>query len=86
MSMPDNTTNLSVLGVVKWLMVIGSLPLLWTAWQGIVQQQVAGNGPPAAQVLTGREAVWFGAQSLLWAALLLAGAWALWFFWQRYED
>lgn len=90
MSMPDNTTGLSFLGVVKWLLVIASLPCFVKAWQGIVGRETAtGYARSAAgstALLTGADAVNYGLLNLLYAALLLAAAWALWYFWQQYED
>lgn len=88
--MPQNTTGLSIAGVVKWLLVIAALPCLVKAWQGIVDRTTAtgyGRSDAAtAQLLTGTDALWFGLQNLLFAALLFGAAWAIWYFWQQYED
>lgn len=37
-------------------------------------------------LLTGPDAVKFGLLNLLYTVLLNAGAWAIWYFWQQYED
>jgi hypothetical protein len=88
--MADNTTNLSIAGVVKWLLVIASFPCLIKAWQGIVSRTTAtGYGRfdvNSSQLLTGGDAVRYGLLNVLYAALLIGAAWAIWFFWQQYED
>jgi hypothetical protein len=88
--MAQNTTGLSFLGVVKWLLVIASLPCFVKAWQGSVGRETAtGYGrsdPSTTMLLTGADAVKYGLLNLLYAALLLAAAWAIWYFWQQYED
>ncbi len=90
MAFPTNDTGLSVLGVIKWLLIIGSLGPFFKAYQGLILQETAtGYGVSSAaatQVLVGGEAVKFGLQNLGLGILLLGAAWALWFFWQRYED
>jgi hypothetical protein len=88
--MADNSTNLSLAGVVKWLLVIASLPCLVKAWQGVVQRTTATgylrSDASTAQLLTGGDAVRYGLLNILYAALLIGAAWAVWFFWQQYED
>jgi hypothetical protein len=88
--MADNSTGLSFTAIVKWLLVIASLPCLVKAWQGIIGRVTAtGYGRSDAsttQLLTEGAAVRYGLLNLLYAALLLGAAWALWYFWQRYED
>src|SRR3989442_10488365 len=89
-SMSQNTTGLSVLGIVKWLLVIASLPCVVKAYQGIIQCETATgyarSDAARASLLTGTDAVKFGLLNLLFAALLIAAAWAVWYFWQQYED
>lgn len=88
--MPENTTGLSLAGVIKWLLVIAALPCLVRAWQGIVHRMTStaygSSGFDRSQLLTGNAAVWFGVENLLIAAILIAVAWAVWYFWQQYED
>lgn len=87
--MAENTTGLSVTGIIKWLLVIASLPCLIKAWQGVIVRVTAtGYGPRdvnRSYLLTGWDAVRYGWLNLLYAVLLIAGAWALWYFWQQYE-
>ena len=86
----DNSTGLSVPGVIKWILVIAALPCLVKAWQGIVQGVTATGyargDASSAMLLTGSDAVKYGLLNLLYAGLLFTGAWAIWYFWQRYED
>jgi hypothetical protein len=86
----DNTTNLSIAGVVKWLLVIALFPCLIKAWQGIVSRTTATgylrSDASTSRLLTGSDAVWYGLLNVLYAALLMGAAWAIWFFWQQYED
>jgi len=84
--MPDNSTGISFLGIVKWLLLILSLPCLVKAWQGIIMRQTAYGGRSDPQPLTGAAAMSYGLWNLLYAILLIVAAWALWYFWQRYED
>ena len=90
MSWPENTTNLSVAGVLKWLFIIASLPCFFKAFQGIVLQKTASGygqmGASSTELFTGTEAVKYGLENLGLAALSLGIAWALWFFWQQNED
>lgn len=87
--MPQNTTGLSILGFIKWALIISSFPCLVKAWQGIILHQSAtGYGrydSAASKLVTGGDALSFGIQNLLLAAVLLAAAWAIWYFWQQYE-
>jgi hypothetical protein len=81
---------MSLAAVVKWLLVIGSLPCFVKAWQGIVLRTTAtgfGRADAAStRLLTGGEAVKYGLVSLLFAALLLGAAFCVWYFWQKYQD
>lgn len=83
---PQNTTNLSFAGVVKWILIVGSLPCFVKAYQGIVQRVSATSmGRTTGNLLMGDEALKYGIQNLLIALLFLASSWAVWFFWQRNE-
>jgi len=88
--MAENSTGLSFLGIIKWLLVIMSLPCFIKAWQGIIDRQTAtgyGRGDAGTtQLLTGGVAIRYGLLNLLFAALFIAAAWAIWYFWQQYED
>jgi hypothetical protein len=88
--MTENTTNLSFLGVVKWLIVIGSFPCFIKAWQGVIGRQTAtGYGrfdAGSTQLLTGADAIKYGLWNLLYGVLAIGAAWAIWYFWQQYED
>ena len=67
-----------------------SLPCFVKAWQGIIGRQTAtGYGrydASTTQLLAGADAVKFGLLNLLYAAIFIAAAWAIWHFWQQYED
>lgn len=84
---PINSTGLSAIGAIKWMLVIAALPLFLKAWQGMVERKTAtGSGRRVGDLLTGDAAFRFGLESL-WAALVcLVLAWALWFFWQSHEE
>lgn len=89
--MPTNTTGLSIIGFIKWILVISSLPCFVKAWQGIVEHVTsAGYGRfdvnTGNRLLLGPDAVRFGLLNLLYGIAFLSVAWAVWFFWQRYED
>ena len=80
---PTNSTGLSFAGVLKWLLMVLSLPSFVGAYRGIVGQRVAIN---KSTLVTGTEAVRHGLFNLLVAACFLAASWAVWYFWQRNED
>lgn len=80
--LPENSTGLSFLGTVKWLLLILSLPCLIKAWQGIIVRQTSDG----YRLLTDGAAIASGWWNLLYAFLLIGAAWAIWYFWQRYED
>ena len=88
--MTINSTNLSIPGVIKWLLLIAALPCLVKAWQGIIGRETAtgyGRGDAArAMLLTGPDALRYGMLNLLGALALCTAAWAIWHFWQQYED
>lgn len=90
MGFPTNSTNLSLAGALKWLLVIASIPCWFKAWQGVVGRETATgygrSGAASTRLLTGDEALAFGLWNVLYGVLLLAAAWAVWFFWQRNED
>ena len=84
---PDNSTNLSVAGVFKWIAIISGGVMLYKAFQGIVLKTGAmGSERSVGMPLTGADAVHWGLANLGYAAIAFAIAWALWFFWQRNED
>ena len=88
-SLPTNTTGLSVLGFVKWLVVIMAIPFVMKAWQGIVGRETStgfSRASAGGELVTGAPAIWFGLYSLGIGLVLIGVAWAIWFFWQRYED
>ena len=88
--MAQNSTGLSISGLIKWILLIAEIPCVINAWQGIVNGVTATgysrSDAGRAELLTGHDALWFGLRKMLWAALLTGAAWAIWFFWQRYED
>lgn len=85
--MADNSTNLSLAGVVKWILIISSMPLFVKAWQGLIQHKSATNyGRTTGDLLEGGEAIAYGWQSLGLALLLLGVAYLVWRFWQENED
>jgi hypothetical protein len=65
MSPPINDTNLSLAGVLKWLVVIGSLLFFVRSWQAF--------SAPAFSVRD-------GLLNLTYGALMIAASWAIWFF------
>lgn len=89
-SMADNSTGLSFAGIVKWFLIVASLPCFVKAWQGIIGHTTATgysrSDAATTQLVTGSDAVRYGLLNLLYAVLCLGTAWAIWFFWQRYED
>ena len=88
--MVENSTDLSVPGVIKWVLIIGACPCLIKAYQGLVNKKTATGygsiGASRTNLLLGDDAVKFGWENLGMAALFLAAAWAIWFFWQQHED
>ena len=88
--MPENSTNISFVGVAKWFLVVFSLPCFVKAWQGISLRLTATGYSRSevtrSQLLTGKEALAYGLENLLMGILLLLAAGALWFFWQRNEE
>lgn len=74
--------------MVKWLLAIVSVPFWMKAWGGIFEREVStlyGRNDPAEE-LTGRAALHFGLWNLLYGALCIAAAWAVWYFWQQNEE
>lgn len=87
MRWPDNTTGLSLAGVIKWIFIIQSGVFLFRAYQGLIQKKTAtGAGRRVGEYLAGNEAITMGLQHLGLSVLCGAIAWALWFFWQRHEE
>lgn len=87
MRWPDNTTGLSLAGVIKWISIILSAVFLFQAYQVLVQKKTATSaGRHVGEYLVGNEAVMMGRQHLGLSVLCGAIAWALWFFWQRHEE
>jgi hypothetical protein len=87
MSFPTNDGGLSIAAVVKWLLMIFGGVFVYQAYQGIVLKEGAtGSIRNVGNPLHGSEAVKWGLGNLGYAFLLFAGAWAVWFFWQRNED
>lgn len=87
--MANNSTGLSLAGIIKWLLIIISFPFFIKAWQGIVGHVTtddSGNGHSTGALVTGSEAIHFGGLNLLYAVLCLIGAGAVWYFWQQNED
>jgi hypothetical protein len=84
--MPENSTGLSIAGIVKWILLLMTLPLLVKVWQGLVLHQTTDNSGRFGQLVTGGAAVREGLLSLIYLCLCLAGAWAIWYFKQRNED
>ena len=81
MSWPSNDTGLSVPAVLKWLLIIASIPMFIKSFQGIVQQKTADNvGRQTGNLLLGSEAVGFGWKCFGIGVLLLGCAWAIWRF------
>lgn len=79
---PQNSTGLSFAGIVKWILMIVSIPFWLNAWSGIVSRNVthaeSKSGP--VEVLTGSDALRFGLSQAGYALLFLASAFAVWFF------
>lgn len=87
MRWPDNSTGLSVAGVVKWFLIIDCAVFLFKAYQGLIQRKTAtGGGNRVGEYLTGDEAIKLGLQHLGLAVAFGAAAWVIWFFWQRHEE
>jgi hypothetical protein len=87
MGFPTNDGGLSIAAVVKWLLAIASLPSFVKAYQGIVERKTATSfGRSTGDSLEGERALRYGLANLAIAALLVAGAWAVWRFWQSNED
>ncbi len=90
MGFPTNSTNLGLAGVFKWLLLIASTPCWIKAWHGIVDRVTATGygrfGSASTRLLSGDEALRYGLKNVLYAALLVAAAWAVWRIWQRNED
>lgn len=84
--MSDNSTGLTLAGIVKWILLISTLPLFVKVWQGLVSRQTTNNTGRFGQLVTGSDAIREGLLSLLYAALCIAGAWAIWYFKERNED
>ena len=81
---PGNPTNLSGAGVIKWFLIVLSLPCCYWAWNGIVRRDVyASDG---LTKLTGAAAAREGWISLGYAGILWIVALLIWFIWQRNED
>lgn len=85
---PQNSTELSFAGIVKWFLAIVSIPFLVNAWNGIVGRNVtvakSKSGP--AEILSESDALRHGLIHGAYALLFLTAAFAVWFFWQRNED
>ena len=86
MSWPTNDTGLSVPAVLKWLLVIFTIPLWFSAYEGIIKQEVATGGRVPDRLLLGTDATKFGVCNLVFALALLAAAWAIWRFWESNID
>jgi len=87
---PENSTNMSVAGVLKWLCLIASIDPTIKAFQGIVLRRTAevdqGDLFVPGHAATQAAAVKEGLLHLGVAAFFWLIAWALWYFWQRNED
>ena len=80
---PKNSTGMSFAGACKWVLVLFSIPFWVRSWQGIVERKAAIS---KSEVVGGDEAFRIGLLSVVYACLLMAAAWAVWFFLQRNED
>lgn len=85
----ENSTGLSLSGFLKWAILIVSIQFVIKAYQGIVNKVSATglgirSGP--GELVTEGAAVRYGWQSLGYAVVCWAIAWAIWFFIQRNED
>lgn len=86
MKVPFNTTNLSIAGVVQWLLLLMAGISLIPAYQGIVNRKLQTGGRSRVEFLYGSDAVRAGFAALLVAGGFALGAFLVWYFWQRNED
>ena len=84
--MATNDFGLSIPTVIKWLLVIVSIPLLFRAYEGIFKQEVATGGRVPDRLLVADEAVRYGFWMLGGAVVCLLVAWAIWKFWEPNID
>jgi hypothetical protein len=84
--MADNSTGLSLAGIVKWILLIITLPLMVKVWQGLVMHQTTNYSGRFGALLTCGAAIREGLLSLLYSCLCFTAAWAIWYFQQRNED
>ncbi len=84
---------MSLLGFLKWTLVVAALPCLIKVFQGLVMQKTTRSYDFVfftvwgdLELLTGSAAVTWGLINLGLFVVLLAAAWAVWFFWEQYED
>lgn len=78
-----NPTGLTVSGFFKWILIVFSLPSFYGAYQGLIKQKTTVG---RWKIVEGAEAIQQGWQDLGIALVLLILAWAVWFFFERYED